>query len=141
MRFVLSESMDGRVIEVIFSCQLTKEIYREFVPLAEDAIKKHGKIRLLFVMTGFQGWNACTLWEDIKCDFKYFDQIERLAIVGEAKWETGMSTFCRPFSKATIKYFEHGDLEQARKWIICPDVQSEPSMAGTKTDTRETAAS
>ncbi len=117
MSFLVTETMEGRIIEVAVSGKLTKEAYQEFVPPTEAAIKKHGKIRILFITLGFEGWDAGALWEDIKFDVKHFGHIERLAIVGESKWEKGMAAFCRPFTTATIKYFDHGDLEKAREWI------------------------
>ena len=46
-----------------------------------------------------------------------FSDIERLAIVGENKWQQGMATFCKPFTKATIRYFDHADAAEARKWL------------------------
>jgi hypothetical protein len=117
MSFFLTETMEGRIIEVTVSGKLTKEAYEEFVPRTEAAIKKFGKIRILFITLGFQGWDVGALWEDIKFDLKHFNHIERLAIVGEKKWEAGMSVFCRPFTTATIKYFDHADLEAARSWV------------------------
>ncbi len=47
------------------------------------------------------GWSAGAAWEDCKFDLKHFNHIERLAIVGETKWEKGMSVFCRPFMTAS----------------------------------------
>jgi hypothetical protein len=117
MSFLLNETMEGRIIEVTVSGTLTKEAYQEFVPRTEAAIKQHGKIRFLLITLGFQGWDAGALWEDIKFDWKHFNQIERLAIVGESKWEKGMAIFCRPFTTAQIKYFDHAELEKAREWI------------------------
>jgi hypothetical protein len=28
-----------------------------------------------------------------------------------------MATFCKPFTKATIRYFHHTDAAEARKWL------------------------
>ena len=117
MSFLLTESMEGKIIEVTVSGKLTHEAYQEFVPRTEAAIQKYGKIRILFVMLGFEGWSAGALWDDIKFDLKHFAHIERLAIVGETKWEKGMSMFCRPFTTAAIKYFDHANLDKAREWI------------------------
>jgi len=36
--------------------------------------------------------------------------------VGEKKWQEGMATFCKPFTKATVKYFDLADAAEARKW-------------------------
>jgi hypothetical protein len=57
------------------------------------------------------------LWEDIKFDVKHFSDIERIAMVGERKWQKGMATFCKPFTTAKVRYFERSDLEAAREWI------------------------
>jgi hypothetical protein len=117
MSFDVTESMDARLIEVEVSGKLTKEAYASFVPMTEDAIKKHGKVRILFVMDVFHGWDVGALWEDIKFDSKHFAHIERLAIVGETKWEEAMAVFCRPFTTAKIKYFDLNALDEARVWI------------------------
>lgn len=117
MSFVITESMKGRLIEITVSGRLTKEVYAEFIPLAEEAIREYGKIRILFVMLGFQGWNASAMWEDLKFELKHFRDIERLAIVGETKWQKGMAMFCKPFTMAEVKYFEHGEFDDAREWL------------------------
>ncbi len=117
MSFAITESAVGNIIEVEASGKLTKEAYEEFVPMTEQKIKDHGKIRVLFVMHDFHGWDAGAMWEDIKFDLKHFNHIERLAIVGESKWEKGMSVFCRPFTTAKIKYFDRADIDQAHTWI------------------------
>jgi hypothetical protein len=57
------------------------------------------------------------LWEDIKFDVKHFADIERLALVGESKWEAGMAVFCKPFTTAKIKYFDESKAAEAQEWI------------------------
>ena len=117
MSFEITEIADSNILEVSVTGTLTKEAYTQFVPMTEAAIKQYGKIRILFQMHDFHGWDMGALWEDLKFDLKHFSDIERLAIVGETKWEQGMSVFCRPFTTASIKYFDHADLEKARAWI------------------------
>ena len=117
MSFQIIETAVGSVVEVRATGKLSKEAYEAFVPMTEAKIREFGKIRILFVMHDFHGWNAGAIWEDLKFDLKHFNHIERLAIVGESKWEKGMSVFCRPFTTAKIKYFDHADIEQAREWI------------------------
>jgi hypothetical protein len=29
-----------------------------------------------------------------------------------------MATFCKPFTKATVRYFDHADAAGARKWLV-----------------------
>jgi hypothetical protein len=117
MSFEISEIAGGKTIEVQITGKLTKEAYETFVPMTEKRIEEHGKVRFLVVMHDFHGWDAGALWEDIKFDAKHFNHIERLAIVGETKWEHGMATFCRPFTTAKIRYFDHEQADEAQKWI------------------------
>lgn len=121
MSFEVTEIAEGRIIEVQLTGKLTKEAYRHFVPLTEEQIKQFGKVRMLVIMHDFHGWEAGALWEDIKFDVKHFNDIERLAIVGESKWEKGMTVFCRPFTTAKIKYFDHSEIDAARQWIEADD--------------------
>jgi len=60
-------------------------------------------------------WRA--LWDDLKFDLRHCADIERLAMVGDARWEQGVSQFCRPFTTATIRYFDHSMIAEARNWI------------------------
>lgn len=43
--------------------------------------------------------------------------IEGVQDVHEKKWQHGMATFCKPFTKATIRYFDHAEAVEARKWL------------------------
>ena len=117
MSFVITEHAEGQVVEIQLTGKLSKEAYEKFVPMTEAKIAEYGKVRMLVIMHDFHGWEAGALWEDIKFDFKHFNHIERLAIVGESKWEKGMTVFCRPFTTAKIKYFDHDELGAAREWI------------------------
>ena len=87
------------------------------MPEFERLVAQHGKLRVLFDMTGFHGWTAGALWEDTKFAIHHFRDIDRLAVVGEKKWQEGMTTFCKPFTKATTRYFDHADAAAARKWL------------------------
>lgn len=107
----------GKFLTIHLSGKLAKSDYEAFVPLVEEVVKEYGKIRMLVTMHDFHGWEIGALWEDIKFDAKHFSDIERLAMVGETKWQKWMATFCRPFTTAKIKYFESTEVDEARKWI------------------------
>lgn len=113
----LTESQAGKVLEVRVSGKLTHADYQAFVPEFERLVKEHGKIRVLFEMADFHGWEAGALWDDIKLDAGHFADIERIAMVGEKRWEQWMATVCKPFTTATIRYFDRAELEQARAWV------------------------
>jgi hypothetical protein len=117
----MDQSLDiistGKLLHVKVTGKLTKEAYESFAPLVNEQIEEHGKVRILFEMHDFHGWTAGALWEDLKFDFKHWKDIERLAIVGESRWEAGMAVFCKPFTTAKIQYFDHAKLDEAKAWI------------------------
>jgi hypothetical protein len=117
MSVELHEDGGGKVLVIKLTGKLTKEDYEHFVPKVEGLIKEHGKLRILVQMHDFQGWAGGALWQDIKFDLKNFRHIERLALVGEKSWEHGMAVFCKPFTTATIRYFDRSEIEQAEAWI------------------------
>lgn len=117
MALELVKEDGGKEIHVRLSGKLTKGDYEKFVPAVDRLIGQYGKIRVLMEMHDFHGWEMGALWEDIKFDMKHFRDIERIAMVGDAKWEAGMAKFCAPFTTAKIRYFPEGQAAEAKAWI------------------------
>jgi hypothetical protein len=114
----LQESEGGKLLEVHLTGKLSGEDYEHFVPAVERLVNQHGKIRLLVEMHDFHGWTADAMWKDIKFDIKHFSDIERIAMVGESKWQKGMAVFCKPFTSAQVRYFDQADISAARAWVM-----------------------
>jgi hypothetical protein len=117
MSVSVQEKAGSRVFEVHVSGKLGTEDYATWVPRIESMIRQYGKIRILFDMHEFHGWSGGALWEDIKFDIKHFADIERIAMVGESRWQHGMAAFCRPFTSAKVRYFPREEEEAARRWL------------------------
>lgn len=113
----VDEKICGKVMEIHLNGTLTKEDYARFVPDTEEMIRQHEKINMLIMMDDFHGWDAGALWEDIKWDAKHFNHVERIAVVGDQKWQKWMTTFCKPFTTAKVRYFDHGQVPEARAWL------------------------
>jgi hypothetical protein len=107
----------GNVLGFKMSGKLHDEDYKAFVPLVDGAIAKEGKIRLLALFQNFHGWDLNALWDDVKFSATHCAKIERIAIVGEKTWEEYMARVCKPFTMATIRYFDAADLSEAWTWI------------------------
>jgi hypothetical protein len=117
MPIQLTEERAGKLLVIHVTGKLGKKDYEHFVPEFERLLKQHGKLRVLFDMTGLQGWDTGAFWEDLKFEAKHFADIERLAMLGDKKWQHGMAIFWKPFTSATIRYFDHVDRAAARKWL------------------------
>ena len=113
----LSEQTDNNIVELKVSGKLTAEDYAVITPEVEQRMEKYDKIRLCIELHDFHGWTAGAMWEDLKFDFRHFNDIERIAVVGEDRWEKGMTMFFKPFTAATVRYFDNHRLEEAQNWI------------------------
>ena len=111
------EQAGSNVLHVKVTGTLQESDYEQFVPVVEGIIKTHGKVRVLVEMTDFEGWDFKGLWEDIKFDAKHFNDIERVAMVGEEKWQKWMTSFCKPFTTAEVRFFPPDQLEEAKAWV------------------------
>ena len=132
MSISLREEADGKVLVIRLGGKLTKADYEHFVPEVERLIRRNGKIRMLIQMHDFHGWTLSALWDDVKFDLKHFTQIERLAFVGESQWEAGMAAFCKPFTTASIQYFDESKAREALNWINEGIGQSSDSPGAAK---------
>jgi hypothetical protein len=93
MPMQIEEENGGKIVAVQVTGKLVKADYERVVPELDRLIRQHGKVSLLFELTGFHGWDAGGLWDE-------------------------MTNFCKPFTKATIRYFEQGNAPEARKWLL-----------------------
>jgi hypothetical protein len=117
MSIQITEESGGKVLAIRVSGKLEKADYETFIPAFEESLRQHGKLRVLFDMADFHGWDASAAWEDAKFGFKHFADIERMAMVGETRWQHGMAIFGKPFTRATIRYFDRADAAAARAWL------------------------
>jgi hypothetical protein len=116
----VDEMVHGRVLEVNLHGKLTRADYDNFVPTTEKLIRRFGKIRILVTMREFDGWDAGGLWEDLKWDAKHFNDVERVALVGDEEWQKWMAGICQPFTTAEVRHFRFDQLAEAHAWLSEP---------------------
>lgn len=122
MPIKLNELDSGSILEVAVTGTLTHEDYRGFIPGFERLAGQHEKISLLFEMSQFHGWEVKAAWDDLKLGFKHHDDVERIAMVGEKKWQRWMAGFAKPFTHAEIRYFDKSEGGQALAWLQAGEV-------------------
>lgn len=104
-------------LHLMVNGNLTRAVYEAFATVVERKINENGKIRILLEMGIFQGGATGALWDDLKLEFKRWNNVERLAIVGELKWQEGMAAFGERFTAAKVRYFADSKLDEAKSWL------------------------
>jgi hypothetical protein len=107
----------GDILGFKISGKLHDEDYAHFVPVIDAAAAQAGKVRLLAQFEDFHGWDLRALWDDVKFAATHCHKIDRIAVIGDSKWEEYMAKVCKPFTFARIKYFDASEIAAAWAWV------------------------
>ncbi|MEX0619070.1 MAG: STAS/SEC14 domain-containing protein [Pseudohongiellaceae bacterium] len=99
------------------SGKLTNEDYDDVISLAEEKIKKYGKTRWLIEIQDFRGWEIKAAIEDIRFDLKHFNDIEKLAIVGNRDWQRWAANLSEVFTGGEVRFFDITERTNALLWM------------------------
>jgi hypothetical protein len=105
------------IIGFALSGKLHDEDYRIFVPAVEAALAGRDKLSLFARFEDFHGWDLHAAWDDFKFGVKHYAGFERIALVGDRRWEEWMAAFCKPFTRAEVRYFNADEAEAAWAWL------------------------
>ena len=106
------------ILSINVSNKLTKGDLDDLVPLLKEKVAESDHPHLLMILEDFNGWkNAETFWKDLKLDNKYIGSFDRIAVVGEKKWQKWGTKLVNPITKEELKYFPIDQLDNAWEWI------------------------
>jgi len=108
----------GGMVTVRLSGKLTYAEYTEGQRKLGEIIRQQGKMRGLFLLDNYLGNEKEGDWGDISFQARYDPFIEKMAIVGDRKWEAEVLLFTgKGVRRVPIEYFEPGDLAKAKTWL------------------------
>jgi len=105
-------------IELTMLGKLKDEDYKIFVPMIDKALKeaKGLEVDLLVDMTKFKGWEFLAAWDDMKFGIKHRNAFDKMAIVGNKKWEEVSVNMMSHLMKGKSKFFK--EREKALSWLL-----------------------
>ena len=75
-------------------------------------------VKVLVILEDFKGWEHGANWGDTAFFETHGHQIDKIAIVADAKWEVEILAFAGAgFRRAPVKFFPAGQLTSARAWL------------------------
>jgi hypothetical protein len=112
------------VLTVRVTGKLGKSDLDEAHEAALEVIGAHGKIRVLVIATDFLGWENRDDWSDVSFPSSQDRHIDRMAIVGDRRWEDLVLAFTgKGFRPVAIEYFGSSEIARARAWLdVAPGV-------------------
>jgi hypothetical protein len=86
---------------------------------AAEILRQQGRSRLLVVADRFQGWEKGGDWGDLSGQAELDPYVEKMAIVGEQKWQDLALVFAgKGIRHVPVEYFLPADMEKARAWLV-----------------------
>ena len=103
------DQSNGSVLGFEISGDVTKDDYAVLTPAVEKAVSEYGSIRLLLDLRDFH-WEKIGAWgADLEFGRELHDKIERMAIVGDHRWQKSLARLAQWFYAKEAKYFEQAD--------------------------------
>lgn len=106
------------LITIKISGVLKRAELAQMEKVAIEAMGPARKIKFLILTESFQGWDNKSNWEDVSFQSEYDEQIEKIAIVGEKRWQDLAEAFVgKGLRSMDIRYFTPSEAAMARSWI------------------------
>jgi hypothetical protein len=105
-----------QLVEIRAKGTLTGDDYERLIPELERLAAERGPLNLYIELRDFEGWQPDGLWEEVKFDATHQDDMHRVAVVGETKWEEWGTRLSKPFFKADMRFFPPEEEAEARAW-------------------------
>lgn len=111
-------AVENRTVTVRITARLTQSELAAIQKETGAIIERLGRVRILVLAEHFQGWEEGGQWNDFSFQDAHDQHIERMAIVGDEKWQDLALLFAsqglRPFP---IEFFPPERLAEARAWL------------------------
>jgi len=114
----IKRSKERVFIEISMIGKLKHKDYQLFVPMIDKALKnaKGLEVDLLVDMREFKGWELLAAWDDMKFGLKHRNAFDKMAIVGNKKWEEVSVDMMSHLMKGKSKFFK--EREKALSWLL-----------------------
>jgi hypothetical protein len=106
----------GQFIAFELSGKLSKHDWAHLAPQFERIIESEGKLRAVVELEHFDGLEASGLVEDLRFGFAHRKDLDRVAIVGERRWQDWATRLADPFVSGEVRFFDKDEREEAYRW-------------------------
>lgn len=112
-------ALPDNVIGFIAKGEIHGEDYEATIdPAIEDALAKHDKLRLLYVLgADFTGYSGGAAWEDGKLGMKHLTRWERIAVVSDHDWVRHTVDVFGYLIPGKVRTFPLAEEADASEWV------------------------
>lgn len=113
----LSES-SGPVVGYRVVGKVTVEDYQKLNPEVQALVDQYdNNVCVLLDLEQFGGEEVKAWLPDLKFGHHFHDKINKMAVVGDKRWEKWMTALVDPFYAKDAKFFHTEDIDKAWTWL------------------------
>jgi hypothetical protein len=109
------ERSTDKILGYTISGDMTKADFQTLVPVLSSVIAAQGSVSVLFDLTGFEREKLTALGSDVDFGQQFQGKIDKIALVGDKKWEHHITKLAQPLDAKESKFFETDD--DAWAWL------------------------
>jgi len=121
MTITLSEHPNEGYIEIGVTGRVTEADMNAALPQIERFIEKHGTVRIVEVIAGFEGFDLAAVRPGIAFDLKHLSHITHAAVVCDRGWMGPVSRLVGAMLPVKVRTFSSDECDAARAWAANPD--------------------
>jgi hypothetical protein len=112
----LNES-SGSVVGYRVVGKVTADDYQKLNPEVQALVDQYDDVCLLLDLQEFSGEEVKAWLPDMKFGHRFHDKIERMAVVGDKRWEKWLTALADPFYAKDAKLFHSDEADKAWAWL------------------------
>ncbi|MCK4971597.1 MAG: STAS/SEC14 domain-containing protein [Thermoplasmata archaeon] len=97
--------------------KIRKEDFEAFLPQVRALVDQFGSIRLLLDLSDYDGIELKAWFSDAKFGKEFHKDLEKMAIVGDKRWNKWITSLSRSALSGQAKFFNEIDIESAWMWL------------------------
>lgn len=115
--FEIMAETNPAMLAIRVSGKLTKADYAQLNPWLDEQLARHPRPALLVDMHDFHGWDGPgAMLEDARLGIAHRDDLRRIALLGDRRWQSWLTTLFAPFMTAEVRYFDIAQAPEAWAW-------------------------
>jgi hypothetical protein len=109
------ERSTDKILGYKISGDMTKADYQTLAPVLSSLIAAQGSVSVLFDLTGFGREKITALGSNVDFGQQFQGKIDKMALVGDSKWEHHLTKLAQPYDAKESKFFDTDD--DAWAWL------------------------
>lgn len=100
--------------------------FESSIPKMKEAISEQDQTSVLVELRDFEGWDLSSRWDRAEFEIRTFDEVRKVAFVGDPDWVRWMHGFTLPFRRAIVRFFQKDKGAEARDWLKTNGAAGQP---------------